>query len=143
MLAITDYHITKFFEVYLGISVILSSHNYPSSTYADAQWVVTSTDMGAYQITLTDFNISTFAASLTVGNGSDFQRKLLSFGSRDLVIPTNETVIIKETTVWIWFHVNDPAKKTYTQSSNSHLTFDSFPSANGIQIIVSRVADST
>ena len=119
-------------------AVNLTSYRFPSNTYADSKWVLTSADTGEFLIRLIDVNIRTFGVSLTIGKGIGFEQQILFFGSRDISLPENETIVIHEASIWIWFRINDPATQTQLQTKNSRLKFDTFASAFGVHFNVLR-----
>ena len=128
---------------HLGM-VELMSHNYPVDSYADRKWIIKSRNTGSLMLTFLDFNVSV-GSSLTIGTGSNFSDYSYHFkiGSPDIQILEYDTLIIKGSTIWIWFRTFDP---TATESS-THIWIDSdddilllfdesVPPANGFHLSV-------
>ena len=138
----TDYMTTTLIRLDVEEAVNLTSYRYPSNTYADSKWVLTSVDSGEFLIRLVDVNIRTFGVSLTIGKGVEFEHQLLSFGSRDISIPENGSVVVQAGSIWIWFRVSDPATQTQLKTKNKRLEFETFASAFGVHFHVLRVRGS-
>ena len=128
----------------LGDVIELSSYNYPMNTYADSRWFVTSTNGSRIILSFLDFDI-TFGVSLAIGSGFDFSTKnmLVKIGSPDVLISTNDTMIIKESAVWIWFKTNDPINKDQTRvyfDKGLDFEYDSIPSVSGMKLGIESVS---
>ena len=124
-----------------GDSIDLRSHNYPKQTYADSQWIITSRNTSSFTLTFLDFNIS-LGASLTIGSGfiiDDFARSV-KIGTPDVRVDVNDTIIMKGSTIWIWFQTKDPTLSDHTQTTVRlnlflKLEFDaSSPSVSAIKL---------
>ena len=127
--------------------VNLSTHNYPSSTYADSKWVVTTSENTATIFQFLDFQLS-FGASLTVGAGSNFSYHtyLLKIGTTDIPVYMNDSLVVKESSFWIWFQVKDPTGTSARFTTlrfggmSSNLEFEEGnPSVNGLKLNVENV----
>ena len=128
--------------------VDLSTYNYPSSTYADSKWVITSPDNGATIFKFLDFQLS-FGASLTIGTGSNFSYHayLFKIGSTGIHIHINDTLVVKESSFWIWFQANDPTGSVVRDTTvdvglggSEDLQFEEgSPSVNGLKFHVKNV----
>ena len=105
----TGYLLVKSISLNEDEGVDLSTHNYPNNTYADSKWIVTSTENTTTIVKFLDFQLS-FGASLTVGAGSNFSYHTYIFkiGTTDISVHINDTLVIKETSFWIWFQAKDP-----------------------------------
>ena len=126
-----------------GESITLLSHNYPTNSYADSQWTIASRNTGSFTLTFLDFNISV-GASLTIGSGDDISEstKIITIGTPDIPIDVNNTMIVKESSIWIWYQAKDPALRDHSQTTIElkyeeieELQFDaSSPSVSAIKL---------
>ncbi len=92
----------------------------------------------AFLLTFVDFNI-TFGASLTIGSGTDFEQKsqVVKIGTPDVPIDVNDTMVLTESTVWIWFQSYDPMVKLEDRIYNvgwKVLRYEQRRSVSGIQL---------
>ncbi len=93
-------------------------------------------------LTFVDFNIN-FGLSLTIGSGNTFERdsSLVKIGSSDILVERNDTILLIESEIWIWFQISDPQSRSEEQTeirlgSGQTVNFDTYPSAHGIHLWV-------
>ena len=120
----------------------LTSISYPQNTYADSKWVVMSKHNGSFMLTFVDFNIN-FGLSLTIGSGNTFERDttLVKIGNSDISIERNDTILLMESEIWIWFQISDTQSRSEGQrgirlGSGQTVNFDTYPSARGVHLRV-------
>ena len=126
-----------------GDSIDLLSHNYPKNSYADSQWTIASRNTGSFTLTFLDFNTS-LGASLTIGSGVDISEstKIITIGTPDVRVDVNDTMIVKKSSIWIWYQAKDPALRDHSQTTIKlkyeeieELQFDaSSPSVSAIKL---------
>ncbi len=97
---------------------------------------------GSFILTFVDFNI-TFGASLTIGSGNTFERdtNLLKIGSSDIPVERNDSILLMESEIWIWFQISDLQSRSEDQTeihldNFQSVNFDTYPSARGIHLWV-------
>ena len=131
-----------------GETIELTSYNYPKNTYVDSRWIISSNKTGAIVLQFLDFKL-TVGVSFSIGSGVDFSERnqLLKIGTPDVHVDTNDTIVTRESLIWIWFRTNDEITRVIEQteivlfrsdrgSEGSSVKIDSLPSAFGIRFSV-------
>ena len=148
ILLLTEYSNVNNITFKRGETVVLTSHNYPKNTYADSQWLISSNEANAIIVKFLDFKLAV-GVSLSIGSGVDFSEsdQLLKIGTPNIHVDTNDTVTIRESSIWIWFRTNDETARVIQQteiviiesddsSEGSSVNVDSVPSVSGIKLDV-------